>query len=577
MLWVDFALQAFRDVRAQAAVTLQRGYNAVVCDSVVPETVVDAALELCLPVGGNEQGRGIVTFVGRDGATYRLLRDFATGGAQLYAFEPTRRQFLPVAEGPHAVSIALKTQLAVADRTLLADTFTLTGDHMPPSDKPRPQNPAARARLTALEQKMAMQARGKHLEHQLDQMTQRKLEVDDLIAAKAVNIDRVHRADAALAPYAQLQVLPDDFLAFYESAIEKERQKRSDLVRWQQEHVEQERLVRAAEHSPIIDWRVATGLLGGIIAVGVGLSIGGPFRYIAMGDIPLFGLATFALWQNLSHREELSIAKKRLAASDRRREQIEHRDTDVIAKAHEMAAMVGLESIDEVRRTMNGREAAKAEAAEARRIYQEAEDDPELIRLREEKTALDATLRAVEKELASMAMSGVDMGVMQAEAASLKRLLGIREERADELSRTFELALQHFGGNPTQAAMLLTQRATQFITHLTSKKVTRIEVDIDGAMSVVTEAGVQAPQLLPVPLRELVILAMRGALLTSLPAEQRLPFIVGPLELSMPGGDDLLRRYLGVLAQAGFQVVHLLDKPQRAQGAPNVTRFVARQ
>ncbi len=576
MLWVDLALQAFRDVRMQAAVTLQRGYNAVVCDSVVPETVIDAALELCLPVGGDEQGRGIVTFVGRDGATYRLLRDFASGGAQLYAFEPTRRQFLPVAEGPHAVSIALKSQLGIEDRTLLADTFTLTGDHMPPSDKPRPQNPAARARLTAIEQKIAMQTRGKHLEAELDQMTQRKLEVDDLIDAKAVNIDRVQRAEAGLATYAQLQVLPEDFLALYEGAIEKERQKRADLVRWQQEHTEHERLVRAAEHSPIIDWRVAAGLLSGIVAVGVGLSIGGPFRYIAMLDIPLFGLATFALWQNLSHREELSIAKKRLAASDRRREQIENRDADVIAKAHELAAMVGFDSVDDVRRTMTGREAARAEAAEARRIYQEAEDDPELIRLREEKTALEATIRAVEKELATLGMSGSDVGVMQAEAASLRRLLGIREERADELSRTFELALQHFGGNPTQAAMLLTQRSTQFITHLSGKKITRIEVDIDGAMAVVTESGVQAPQHLPAPLRELVILAVRGALLTSLPAEQRLPLVVGPLELSMPGGDDLLRRYLGVIAQAGFQVVHLLDKPQRAQGATNVTRFVAR-
>ncbi|MEZ0313957.1 MAG: hypothetical protein ACAI38_19470 [Myxococcota bacterium] len=577
MLWVDLALQAFRDVRVQAAVTLQRGYNAVVCDSVVPETVIDAILELCLPSGNAEQGRGIITFVGRDGATYRVLRDFATAGAQLYAFEPTRRQFVPVADGAPAVAAALSTQLAIASRELLADTFTITADHMPAAETPRPPNPAARARLAAIEAKIASQARGKQLETQLDAMTQRRLEVDDAVNAKAVSADRMKRANAALAPYAQLTVLPDDFLAMYESAMEKERHKRADLVRWQQEHDDHERLVRAAEETPVLrDWRVIAGVLSGAAAVGVGLWLGGSLRYIAFLDIPAFGLATFALWQNLSHREALAVARKRLAASDRRREQIESRDAELIAKAHELAAMVGFSSLDEVRETIKARDAAKAEAAEARRLFHEAEEDPELMRLREEKIALESAVQAIEKELATMGMSGSDIGVLQAEAAGLRRLLGIREERADELSRTFEVALRHFGGDATQTAMALTQRSSQFIQHLSGKKLTRIEVDIDGTMSVVGADGVQPPQLLPVPWRELVILAVRGALLTALPPERRLPVLVGPFELSTPGGDELLRRYLGVLAQAGLQVLHLLDRPQRAEGAPNVTRFVAR-
>ncbi len=577
MLWVDLALQAFRDVRSQATLTLQRGYNAVVCDSVVPETALTAILELCLPSGNGEQGRGIITFVGRDGATYRVLRDFATAGAQLFVFDGTRRQFAAIADGAAAVAEALAPQLAIESRDLLADTFTLTSEHMPASETPRPPNPAARARLTAVEAKIATQTRGKQLEAQLDAMTQRKLEVDDAINGKAVSADRMKRADAALAPYAQLTVLPDNFLSMYETAMEKERHKRADLVRWQQEHDEHERLVRAAEESPILkDWRVIAGLFSGAAAVGLGLWLGGSLRYIAFLDIPAFGLATFALWQNLSHREALAVAKKRLAASDRRRDQIESRDVELIAKAHELAAMVGFSSLDEVRETIKARDVAKAEAAEARRLYQEAEDDPELQRLREEKVALDSATQAVERELATMGMSGSDVGVLQAEAASLRRLLGIREERADELSRTFEVALRHFGGDATNTAMMLTQRSSQFIQHLSAKKLTRIEVDIDGTMSVVGAAGVQPPQLLPAPWRELVILAVRGALITALPPERRLPLLVGPFELSTPGGDDLLRRYLGVIAQAGVQVVHLLDRPQRAEGAPNVTRFVAR-
>ncbi|HSI04138.1 MAG TPA: hypothetical protein VLC93_06670, partial [Myxococcota bacterium] len=457
------------------------------------------------------------------------------------------------------------------------DTFTITADHMPAAETPRPPNPAARARLAAIEAKIASQARGKQLETQLDAMTQRRLEVDDAVNAKAVSADRMKRANAALAPYAQLTVLPDDFLAMYESAMEKERHKRADLVRWQQEHDDHERLVRAAEETPVLrDWRVIAGVLSGAAAVGVGLWLGGSLRYIAFLDIPAFGLATFALWQNLSHREALAVARKRLAASDRRREQIESRDAELIAKAHELAAMVGFSSLDEVRETIKARDAAKAEAAEARRLFHEAEEDPELMRLREEKTALESAVQAIEKELATMGMSGSDIGVLQAEAAGLRRLLGIREERADELSRTFEVALRHFGGDATQTAMALTQRSSQFIQHLSGKKLTRIEVDIDGTMSVVGADGVQPPQLLPVPWRELVILAVRGALLTALPPERRLPVLVGPFELSTPGGDELLRRYLGVLAQAGLQVLHLLDRPQRAEGAPNVTRFVAR-
>ncbi len=405
-------------------------------------------------------------------------------------------------------------------------------------------------------------------------MMHRKLEVDDLVAAKAGNTIGLKQAEGMVAQFAQLSVLPDDFLQLYEAAEAKKAQKQADLTRWQHERDEQERLMRAAEHAHLVkDWRVIAGGLIGIAAVAAGLALGGPYRYVAFLDIPAFGLATFALWQNLSHREDMQIAKKRLAASDRRRDQIENRDVDLIQQAKEMASLVGFTTLIEVRDVMTSRDNAMSGLADAQAAYDAAEGDPELVRLRDESDVLSREIRRRELELSTMGLSGSDVGAMQAEVASLRRLLGVRKPGDDDsLKRVFAMATHLFGGDATQTAITLTQRATQFIGHMSGKKLTRIEVDIDGSIAVIAPTGVlNAEQLTPAQ-RELVVLALRAALVTSIPAERRVPFVVGPFELA--AGDKLLRGYLGVLAQAGMQVVHFVDKASRTEGVMDVRRFV---
>ena len=143
------------------------------------------------------------------------------------------------------------------------------------------------------------------------------------------------------------------------------------------------------------------GPTDGVAAVAAGLIIGGTYRYIAFLDIPAFGLATYALWQNLSHREDMQIAKKRLAASDRRREQIENRDIDLIERAKEMAALVNFTTLAEVREVMIARDNAKRALADAQAVYDAAENDPELIRLREESDTLGRQIRQRELELST--------------------------------------------------------------------------------------------------------------------------------------------------------------------------------
>jgi hypothetical protein len=575
VLWVDFALQSFRDVRKSASLKLQPGYNVVVCDSVVPETAIEAIIELLFPGLLSETGRGVLSFLGRDRGTYRVMRDFATGGAQLYALDPVKRQFTTVADGPADVAPAMHSHVVVESRDVMNDVFTLSADHMPVgATPPRPNNPAARERLRTLEEKIASQGRGKALESELDGMMRRKLEVDDIITAKTGNAIGLRQAEGNAAQFAHLSVLPDDFLLIYESAETKKAQKQADLTRWQHERDEQERLMRAAEHTHLLkDWRVIAGGLIGIAAIAAGLVIGGPYRYLAFLDIPAFGLATYALWQSLSHREDMQIAKKRLAASDRRREQIESRDVDLIGKAKEMADLVGFTTLAEVRQTMIARDAAKRALAEAQAVYDAAESHPELVAAREESENLGREIRQRELELSTMGLSGSDVGAMQAEAAQLRRLLGVRKPGEDDsLQRVFGLATQVFGGDATQTAITLTQRATQFIGHLSGKKLTRIEVDIDGSMAVIGPTGVVTAEQLTPAQRELVVLALRAALLTSIPAERRLPVLVGPFELA--AGDKLLRGYLGVLAQAGLQVVHFVDKASRTEGVMDVRRFV---
>ncbi|HET9597783.1 MAG TPA: hypothetical protein VFP65_19500, partial [Anaeromyxobacteraceae bacterium] len=69
-------------------------------------------------VPANAAVRAGITLVGADGATYRLLRDFA-GGCGLHRFDPAKRAFGPVATEPGAVAEALLGPVGIPPRRRL--------------------------------------------------------------------------------------------------------------------------------------------------------------------------------------------------------------------------------------------------------------------------------------------------------------------------------------------------------------------------------------------------------------------------------------------------------------------------
>lgn len=574
MLATELALQSFRDVRASAPLQLRPGHNAVVCDSVRPESLCEAYLELLFPGSSpSEGGRGILTFTARDGQSYRVLRDFASGMAQLQAFNQASKQYAMVSEGLANVAKAVRQHVGPAARDAVLQTFIVQGSDIPGAASAETDNPAARSRLRELEAKLASYQRATHIDNELQELTRRKYAADD--AVKRLGGDKSH-VDAALAElsrFAELSVLSDGFVNEYSDMQAKESQKNADLQRVENERLELERLLRAASETPVFkDWRVIGGLLLGIAAVATGLTLGGSLRLLAFLDIPAFGLATWALWQNLGHREEIGGAKKRIAALDNKKNQISVRDNDMIERVRDLAQLSGLNSLTEVREVITARTAAKKALADAQEAYANAESSPELQKARTEAAELTRKIGDYETELSRAALSGGDSGMIMAEVTSLRRMLGVRDTNApDELTRALA-PMRYLGNNTAEIAMAVSQRASQIVSTLSNGRLTQITVDIDGTVHVTTggnrgnAAGLQA---LP---KALVVLALRAAILLGLPSAARLPVFVHPVTLPIDGADAIMRVFASVLAQGGFQVVQLVRAPAHAQGVPHVVK-----
>src|SRR5215469_4465092 len=196
MHWVEFALQGVRGFLPSVRVPLTPGYWTL-----LPNTpgapLVGLTSELCFPDGrggdaryasseGGETSKAALWIVGRDRATYRILRELGRSGA-LHRVNPTTRGHDLVTEEPTEMAQFLRAQVGFPPRGRYETLFTFTPGQLP-SKRPRrsagpaargaaglasapetPIDPAqARARLAELEKEMATSSEVERLQFRAD-------------------------------------------------------------------------------------------------------------------------------------------------------------------------------------------------------------------------------------------------------------------------------------------------------------------------------------------------------------------------------------------------------------------------
>src|SRR5262245_35147522 len=179
MHWVEFALQGVRGFLPSVRVSLQPGYWTL-----LPNTpgapLVGLTSELCFPDGrggdaryasseGGNTSKAALWIVGRDGATYRILRELGRSGS-LYRVNASTRGHDLVSEEPTEMAQFLRAQVGFPPRGRYETLFTFTPGQLPsrrpkrsagpggrPATPETPIDPAqAKARLAELEKELAL-------------------------------------------------------------------------------------------------------------------------------------------------------------------------------------------------------------------------------------------------------------------------------------------------------------------------------------------------------------------------------------------------------------------------------------
>ncbi|MBI3178242.1 MAG: hypothetical protein HYZ27_01190, partial [Deltaproteobacteria bacterium] len=421
------------------------------------------------------------------------------------------------------------------------------------------------------------------LDFELDGLQKQRVEIGDKLKSMAFDRAALSEAEAQMKRLRRFDGIPDDFPARYEACQQLKSRREADLKRWQAERALSERDLKATTIAPLLrDWRLWAGLALGTLAVVVAAAVGGRVRWVALADIPAYGLAAFVLYRGLSQREEREQARRRLVLSDQRKAKIEERDRKEIEAVDELAKSAGLASLAEVRTAVKTRSEVRKTLAAEERGAEQAGKDPRLKGLLEQRSMLGEQITALEERLTGMSAGQSDAAALRSEALGLRKELAALElakpvARVDKESTTpfatwLSAALDLLLTDRASAAKSLGERASLMVRPLSGNKLAQVLLAHDGSARIQAAEGAPAAwEAMPPAVQDLAYLALRGALFLAVDAKLRMPLICGELAAALPGGIDTAQILLATLAQAG-QVVHLV---RRAEEAPQAKHVVA--
>jgi hypothetical protein len=616
MHWVEFALQGVRGFLPSVRVALKPGYWTL-----LPNTpgapLVGLTSELCFPDGrggdaryasaeGGNPSKAALWIVGRDRQTYRLLRELGRSGS-LHRVNATTRGHDLVTEDPSEMAQFLRAQVGFPPRGRYETLFTFTPGQLPSkrprrsAAQPRPSggNPVveapvdpgqARARLTELEKELALASEVERLQFRADGVSAQVFQLETRL--KSVHVLEQELAEARRG----LQQTPTvESLGLIPDIIERSRNfpalvARVDETLAKMETDRQVDVATAPNPNPLRrDGRFWAGMALGAAALFTGATVTGPLKYLALLDIPAFGLAALVALKRVEDLQWVELAvRKGDRLGDRERLVREQFETDAQPVRNAMK-ILGVEQPHEIVAALEEHPKWAAREAELEQRLQTAKVNPEygaastqLAELKAEQEALNAKLaekghyvrdaREVEREMARMrealtpaprriATPGVPIPAAGAEGVDdfTPALVGAA---ADLL--TIDV--------PTLAGRIA-ERCAQYLVALTDRRVEGLDISHEGrGMARIGGKQVPVGQLSPQDI-DWVWLGLRLSLLERLITHEPMPVL---LEDMATGMDEARLPMLGRMLKGlggGTQLLHVTAHPVFAslsEGSLNV-------
>ncbi|HEY1335746.1 MAG TPA: chromosome segregation protein SMC, partial [Myxococcaceae bacterium] len=581
--------------------------------------LVGLTSELCFPDGrggdaryasseGGATSKAALWIVGRDRATYRILRELGRSGT-LHRVNPATRGHDLVTEEPTEMAQYLRAQVGFPPRGRYETLFTFTLGQLP-SKRPRrsggpgarsaapgftpvpepPVDPAqARTRLAELEKEMALSTEVERLQFRADGVSAQIFQLETkLKAVQTLEKESAHAHQGLQqAPTVEgLGLIPDivERAKSFPALVAKVDETLAKLEAERQVDVVTSPTATPIQH----DARFWAGMALGAAALFTGASVTGPLKYIALLDIPAFGLAALVA---LKRVEDLQWSEHAVRRGDRlgdREKQVrEQFETDAQPVRNAMK-ILGVEQPHEIVHALEEHPKWVVKVADVDKRLQAARLHPEyvaastqLAELRAEQESLNAKLaekgsyvrdaREVEREMARMreALAPASRRVSSPGVPAAPSGDGLDDFTPGLVNAAADLMTVDV---PTLAGRIGT-RCGQYLTALTDGRVDGLDVTHEG-QGLARVGGKQVPvgQVDPRDI-DWVWLALRLTLLERLVQADPMPILLEDMATGMDESRlPMLGRMLKALGGA-TQVLHVTAHPvfaSMSEGSLNV-------
>lgn len=625
MQFAEVAVQNVRGFSPAGRFALKAGYLVLKPPSAESIPLAGLSLALLFADGrgtdasfiaaGAKSGKAALTFVGVDGVTYRVLRDLG-GSGTLHRMNPTTQQAELVSSDASEISQFLRGQAGLPPKTTFEQVYCLQSAQFP-SRRPKksaaaaakvdPKTsgrypslasastvlpaediPAAEAKLRALEQELAASTEVDSLQFKADGVASQIFDAEQRLKGTEGLKVAIAEAEAAwrAAPTPGSLGLPQDIVNRLKRHPKMIARRDEALARLNADR-ENEAEARPASVPPLTRnmgfWAgLGAGVLFLALAVGLGFGVDRTFRYLALLDIPAFGVAAFLALRYVDDLQKATRHGSKENRFDIREKKILEEYEAEAAPLRMAQKALDVEELDGIAPALERKELLGARVAELQDQLQTMESDPDYLAAAAQVQSLKAEAEALNEELTQKGTYVRDVREVEREMGRLKESIALAkappppaapgpdgsvpvETLEDPSPMLLSQAADVFTTDILSVQAMLKERCVQYLTALTDRRYQGIEWDREGKGFALASGRRVPVGELPAKDLDLYYLALRMTVVEKASARVKRPFLLedvftGMEEVKLPLIARMLK-HLGTLTQ----VLHVTSHPGFAQ------------
>ncbi len=611
MYVLELAVQGVRGFASSARVPLKPGYQVLKPSGREPPPLAALFVSLCyndargtdaqFAATGERASKAGVTLYGNDQGTYRIVRELGGPGA-LHRLDKASNRFEVLSQDAAEIGQFLRSQVGVPSKAALEQIFCLHSAQLPtrrPKGQPKPPSSAPRsalashapvvadassleAKLAELKREHALSKEVDQLQFQLDGIAQQLFELESKVKSTDGLKEAIREAEenAARSPTIESMGLPKDIISRAERYATLVQKRDEALIRIQAEREEAEGRASGPVRvePPFRDVRFVGGIAAGVVFFGLGMFLSGDARYVALLDIPAFGLAALAALKWVDDLQAATAVSRKGDYLAMREKKVMDEFEAETGQVRAAMAKAGVETPEQLIEFLSRRPLLLERVAELKQQLADHEKDPDYAsaaaryaQLKAEQERINARLlekggyvrdvREVERDIARTeeAIARAKNPQPASEPTFSAVPTGPAEVYEDPTPPVMLLAADLFGADVVATAAQLKDRCGQYLAALTDKRYHGVEFDKDGrAFAVAPGRRVPVGELAG-PDLDIYYLSLRFTVIEKLSARAKVPFFIEDslafVDAAEHGLLGRMLKHLGTLTQ----LLHVAD------------------